>query len=212
MNTVILGGGTYAASMIAYLQEHSELVPVAVLDDDPVKQGSRVAGIEVRGPISLMELRDVHGAQAALACLGDNRLRHRLVLKAQAAGLVTPSFVHPRASVSKSAVLGPGSIVLDGAVVQPHARLAAGAVVSSNATVAHHSLLANGVYLAAGVTIGAGIDIGERVTAGVASAVMTGVRRIGADAVLGAGAVVIRDVPAGAVMIGVPARQRSKQG
>jgi acetyltransferase-like isoleucine patch superfamily enzyme len=52
----------------------------------------------------------------------------------------------------------------------------------------------------AGVVIGVGVWVGANVT------VLPGVR-IGDGAVVGAGAVVTKDVPAGAVVVGVPAKQ-----
>lgn len=51
--------------------------------------------------------------------------------------------------------------------------------------------------------------IGDRVDIG-AHAVIIGEIRIGDDAVIGAGAVVVKDVPAGAVMVGNPARRIEK--
>jgi len=47
--------------------------------------------------------------------------------------------------------------------------------------------------------------VGRRASIGSGAVIMCGVR-IGADALVGAGAVVTRDVPAGAVVVGAPAR------
>ena len=41
---------------------------------------------------------------------------------------------------------------------------------------------------------------------GMGSTIITGVKTLGEDCLIGAGAVVIRDVPDGAVMAGVPAK------
>lgn len=82
-----------------------------------------------------------------------------------------------------------------------------GLVVHSNST------LGAGVTLRQGVTIGATDDgadavapvLGDRVSVGV-GALILGPIHVGDDAVIGAGSVVIEDVPAGATVVGNPAR------
>jgi maltose O-acetyltransferase len=58
---------------------------------------------------------------------------------------------------------------------------------------------------ASGVEYGAPVSMGDRVWIGAGVLVLPGVH-IGSDAVIGAGAVVCKDVPDGAVVAGVPAR------
>jgi maltose O-acetyltransferase len=60
---------------------------------------------------------------------------------------------------------------------------------------------------AAGLEFGRPIRIGRNVWIGAAALILPGVT-IGDDAVIGAGAVVTRDVPAGATAVGNPARAR----
>jgi UDP-2-acetamido-3-amino-2,3-dideoxy-glucuronate N-acetyltransferase len=55
------------------------------------------------------------------------------------------------------------------------------------------------------VTVGDGATIGS-------GAILLGGVSVGAGAMVGAGAVVSRDVPAGATVAGVPARQRGVAG
>jgi maltose O-acetyltransferase len=59
----------------------------------------------------------------------------------------------------------------------------------------------------AGVELGRPVDIGRNVWIGGGAIILPGVR-IGDDAVIGAGSVVTRDVPAGATAVGNPARVR----
>ncbi len=61
------------------------------------------------------------------------------------------------------------------------------------------------VTVAPGVTICGDVTIGDRVFIG-AGAVITNLLDIGDDAVIGAGSVVLHDVPAGATVVGNPAR------
>ena len=55
-------------------------------------------------------------------------------------------------------------------------------------------------------TIGGGVTVGKNVTFGVGVQVASGRKRIGDNAKIGAGAVILADVPDNAFMLGNPAR------
>ena len=66
--------------------------------------------------------------------------------------------------------------------------------------------LEEGVFLSAGCNFGASIHACKNAYCGIGSTIMTGVHTLGEDCLIGAGAVVISDVPDHAVMAGVPAK------
>lgn len=107
--------------------------------------------------------------------------------------------------------------------VGPFVEIQKGVVVGQNCTISTSAFLCEGVTLGDGVFIGHGvkfinekhpkagrrgwtlppenaIHVGDRATIGTGATIMPGVA-IGRDAEVGAGALIIRDVPAGAVVI-----------
>jgi sugar O-acyltransferase (sialic acid O-acetyltransferase NeuD family) len=113
--------------------------------------------------------------------------------------------VHPRAEVSPSVRLGPGSVIGAGAVIVYESEVGAHVTVNLNATVGHHvgigafSTVAPGVNLLGRVAVGEGTLIH-------ANAVVLPSVTVGDGAVVGAGSVVLRDVPPGTTVFGNPAR------
>ena len=98
--------------------------------------------------------------------------------------------------------IGAGAHVMHGAVLAASGGIEIGARAAVSSGVTIHSVTqgpADGASRRAPVRIGAGalVGAGARILPGV---------RIGDGAALGAGAVAIRDVPPGAVAVGVPAR------
>lgn len=86
-----------------------------------------------------------------------------------------------------------------------------GIVVSGDAVIGDDVILRNGVTIGLKRTNERGAPvIGNRVDIG-AGAKILGPIRIGDDAVIGANAVVVHDVPAGAVAVGIPARILPRQ-
>ncbi len=84
-------------------------------------------------------------------------------------------------------------------------------MISMGAKVAHHTTLENGVFLSTNAAIGASIQVGERAYFGMNTTAVTGkCRTIGSDTVIGAGAVVLSDVPDHAVFVGAPAKAISR--
>lgn len=88
----------------------------------------------------------------------------------------------------------------------PFTQLGDNVMISMGVNIAHHSIIGNSSFVSQGANIGASIKIGDRSFIGIASTIMTGISEVGENVTVGAGTVVIRNVPSNAVLAGVPAK------
>ena len=138
--------------------------------------------------------------------VGNNRARLEMYVRVVANGGDLPTLVHPTASVSPSAELGPGTHVVTGAIVHPGARVGAAVILNTGCIIEHDCVIGDGCHVSPGAVLAGGVHVGARSWIGAGATVINNVR-VGSDVTVGAGAVVIDDVPDGATVVGVPARR-----
>jgi acetyltransferase-like isoleucine patch superfamily enzyme len=62
------------------------------------------------------------------------------------------------------------------------------------------------VFFSYGVNVGASINLERNVFCGAGSTIMTGVKNVGKNSLIGAGALVVKDLPDYAIVVGNPAK------
>lgn len=136
-----------------------------------------------------------------LLAVADPKVRKALADRIQAA-----TFVCSSAMCGDDCQIGVGTLLLRHAFVSVGAVLGECVVVNVSGKVGHDVRLGSFCTLSSDVDLMGGVQVGAGVFFGSGARVLPGVT-IGDDACIGAGAVVVKDVPARATMFGNPARQ-----
>ena len=204
-----LGAGGHAGVIIEALRLAGGWHVAALLDSDPGLHGKEVFGVPVRGDVSMLPEIVEEGITAAFIGVGgtaDNAPRRRLFDEAIAHGLELVPVLHPSAYIAPSARVGRGCSILARAVINTAASIGDNVIVNTGAIVEHDCTIDDDVHIATGAQLASGVHVGSGAHVGVGASVRQSLV-IGDNAIVGVGAAVIEDVPNGATVGGVPARE-----
>lgn len=206
MRAVVLFGGGGHGRAVGDVLERLGVRVVAVVDPgtpDALPSGARHLADDAAGITAALEV------DGGVVALGDNHRRLDLVRRLQQSGAGVAPVVAATATVSPTASLGDGVVVLEHAHVGPYADVGPGAVVNTHGVVEHNCVVGAGAHVAPGAVLNGHVSIGEGTLFG-AGAVALPTVTVGADARIGGGAVVTEDVPDGVTVVGVPGRERTR--
>jgi sugar O-acyltransferase (sialic acid O-acetyltransferase NeuD family) len=148
-----------------------------------------------------------------MVAIGDNRARARCYARALQLGWTPATLIHPSAEVSPHSEISPGCVVLPRAVINAGALVGPNSIINTGAIVEHDCRLSSHVHISPAATLGGAVEVGAFALVGIGACVLPGCR-IGADSIVGAGAVVLASIPDAVTAAGIPARilSRSKAG
>jgi len=137
--------------------------------------------------------------------IGNNDIRQQKLVELADHGAPIVSIIHPRATVSPSAKIGAGSVLFAGSVVNADAVVGSGSIINTNAVIEHDCNVGLCCHVSPNGVLAGGVELGDLVWVG-AGACMKQLLSAGPGALIGMGAVVTKDVPPGATVVGNPAR------
>lgn len=205
MDVIIAGAGGHGRVVLDILRAGGTHTVVGFLDANLDLKGQVIAGVPVLGHLNLLPKLIAAGVGGAIVAIGDNRVRRSYAQKLVAAGLELINAVHPSAVVSPTAALGRNIVVAAGAIVCTDARVADHAIVNTAAVVDHECEVGQAAHIAPGVRLAGRVWVGEGAFVGIGANVLPCLR-VGEYSTVGGGALVRKDVPPGATVVGVPAR------
>ena len=142
------------------------------------------------------------GSARRFCAVGSNALRARLFEQNSLED--APVLIHPFSSVSPSAHLEPGTLLVAGAVVNADVNIGRGTILNTGCSIDHDCIIGDFAHISPGARLAGNVQIGARTWIGIGAVVREGVK-IGSDVTIAAGAAVIHDIADNMIVGGVPA-------
>ncbi|MFH1034249.1 MAG: acetyltransferase [Pseudomonadota bacterium] len=180
--------------------------PLGFLDDDQARQGQLVCGLPVLGPLSAAGGFDGCLLANVIGSPFNHNRRPEIAAKTGAPPERFATLVHPTATVSRWASLGPGCVLFPQVCLHNGARLGAQVVVLAGSVINHDDVIGDFTCIAAGVCVSGQVEVGAHCYLG-SNSVIRGGLKVGQGSLVGMGSVVIRDVEPFSVVAGNPARR-----
>jgi sugar O-acyltransferase (sialic acid O-acetyltransferase NeuD family) len=212
----VIGAGGFARE-VAYLIEHINAAPmqwefVGYVVSDLSKLSERDSREQVIGDVEWLVAKAGKGIDAAAIGIGTPSVRAQIgrMLEEKAPGLEQPALIHPSVIFHRgSCKIGKGVLLCAGVIATVNIEFGDFSMCNLACTIGHEAKIGVGTVLNPTVNVSGGVVLGDEVLVGTGSQLLQYVK-VGDRAVVGAGAVVTKDVVAGVTVVGVPAKPLAK--
>jgi sugar O-acyltransferase (sialic acid O-acetyltransferase NeuD family) len=169
--------------------------------DDGVAAGTRVGFSEVLGPVAeLMELENLYVvlaignpfAKAEIISLIPHHVHYAIL-------------IHPNVLIGKRVEIGEGSIICAGTIITTDIKIGQHVILNLGCTVGHDTEIGDFCSFMPSINISGEVVIENSVYVGTGAKIINQLS-IGAETIIGAGAVVSKSLPARCTAVGIPAK------
>jgi len=205
----MLGGGGFAGEVletIDVINKNTEeaISPIGYVYDGADKdKGKFIHGLPVLGELSYLKNVDFNEVRL-VAAVGRSVWRRKIVEEAKKLGAKFTSVIHPTVTISKWSKIGEGAIMQRFCIVMPDVIIGNYFVSNGFVGIGHDAVIGDYVHMNPHVVISGGTVIGNDVFIGLRATLLTS--RIGDGAVIGACALITKDVPPNMMAMGMPAK------
>ncbi|MBM7560897.1 acetyltransferase [Fusibacter tunisiensis] len=202
---VIIGAGGFGREVAWLIEDinkkNKEWNLVGFVDDNEKIQGSEINGYKVVGNINWLKEQELYVVNA----IGDPVTKKKIIEKLDGSKNQYPILIHPSVIYSESVIFGEGSIICAGNIITVNIQIGKHVIINLDCTIGHDANIGDYSTVLPSVNISGFVKTKECVSVGTGSAIIQGVS-IGKNTVVGAGAVVVKDLPANCTAVGSPAK------
>jgi sugar O-acyltransferase (sialic acid O-acetyltransferase NeuD family) len=206
-NVLIIGASGHGSVILDSIERSGEYNVIGFIDSFKPK-GQRINGYEILGnEANLPSLIEKFNIFGGIVAIGDNWTRKNVVDRITH---IFPDFefitvIHPLAIVGKDVTIGQGTVLMPGAVVNANSVVGNHCIINTNSSLGHDGRMENYTSLASGVTVGGNCHVGWFSAISLGAKVIENIT-IMDHTIIGAGSLVLGDIPGNVVAYGSPAR------
>lgn len=204
----IIGAGGFGREVAWLVERINNVEPVwelqGFLDDNQEKHGTMEGRHPVVGGCELLgQLKD----EAWVVCaVGSAAVRKQIIERVQQYDTVRfATLIDPSVLYSSSVMVGEGSIICAGTILTVDITIGRHVIINLDCTVGHDAQIEDFVTIYPSVNVSGCAIVEQGVELGTGAQIIQG-KRIGQETILGAGAVVVKDLPDRCTAVGAPAK------
>ena len=174
------------------------------MDDDESIQGSVINGYKVLGKTGdVKEYPD----SFFVCAVGASKVREKIVnnMKKVNPDIKFGTVIDPSVEISELVTIGEGTIICAHTIITVNISIGNHVIINLDCTIGHDAILNDFVTLYPSVNVSGITNIGHAVELGTGMQIIQG-KSIGDYSIVGAGAVVVKDIPEKCTAVGSPAK------
>ena len=205
-NLIIIGAGgvgrevSLIVEQLNYLEDTWNLI--GFIDDDIKMFGEVINGYSVIGGIET--LNSYNEECYIVIAIANYKVKKSIVDKLNNR-LPFATIIHPKVWIHDFMIVGEGSIIYEGTIITSNVNIGKHVIISPKCGIGHDSIIKDYTSLLWNVNISGADIIEEGVLIGSGATVIQN-KTIGKGSIIGAGSVVINDIPSNSTVVGVPGK------
>lgn len=212
---VIVGAGGFGREVAWLVNDINKACPTwairGFVDSRSELHGETIGGYPVLGGLDSLEKIAASSDEKVhvVIAIGTSSARRKIARSLETLDITYATLVHPSVLMETSAPMqvriGAGSIICANCVLTVDVRVGDHVIINLACTIGHDAVVSDFSTLLPIANISGFSTLGESVFVGTGSEVLEG-RSIGEGSIVGAGCVVVKDLPANCTAVGAPAR------
>lgn len=209
MKDLIIFGASGLGREVAWLVERINRVSsvwnlMGFMDDNEEILGKTINGYQVLGKTEdIAKYPDAY----YVCAIGASRVREKIVnnMRAVNPNIKFGTVIDPSVEISDLVTIGEGSIICAHTIITVNIEIGSHVIINLDCTVGHDAVLKDFVTLYPSVNVSGITKIGHAVELGTGMQIIQG-KTVGDYSIVGAGAIVVKDIPPKCTAVGSPAK------
>lgn len=203
----IIGAGGLGREVAWLIERINEIEPVwnikGFIDDDLSIQGQSKKGYPIVGSCDCLMAME---QEVWVVCaVGSARVREKIIERLKENSHIKfATVIDPSVIFSDSVTIGEGSIICSGTILTVDIVIGSHVIINLSCTIGHDDVIGDFTTIHPSVNVSGNVIVGKCVELGTGTQIIQS-KNIGDGSIIGAGAVIVQDIPDNCTAVGVPA-------